>query len=106
MLFALKMKLTLHPFKDRTCTRASLPEPEKPKQPKLSKEEEIIRDKWTRLLEMVSKGRLDPLMTFWEREGSTIGGVDTVIPEWTGERWLRYCKWLHMPGTKMSLDGY
>jgi len=37
---------------------------------------------------MVSKGRLDPLMTFWEREGSTIGGVDTVIPEWTGERWV------------------
>jgi hypothetical protein len=63
------------------------PEPEKPKQPRLSKEEEIIREKWTRLLEMVTKGRLDPLKTFWEREELVIGGVDIAIPEWTGERW-------------------
>lgn len=64
----------------------SVPEPEKPKQPKLSKEEEALREKWTRLLEMVSKGRLDPLKTFWEREETVIGGVDMIIPEWTGER--------------------
>ena len=63
------------------------PEPEKPKQPKLSKEEEIIREKWARLLEMVTKGRLDPLKIFWEREELVIGGVDMAIPEWTGERW-------------------
>ena len=62
------------------------PEPEKPKQPKLSKEEEILREKWDRLLEMVVKGRLDPLKAFLDRECSTIGGVDAPIPEWTGER--------------------
>ena len=62
------------------------PEPEKPKQPKLSKDEEILREKWDRLLEMVVKGRLDPLKAFLERESSTIGGVDAQIPEWTGER--------------------
>ncbi|TFK39410.1 hypothetical protein BDQ12DRAFT_681737 [Crucibulum laeve] len=61
-------------------------EPEKPKQPKLTKEEEILREKWVRLLEMVNKGRLEPLRTFWEREGGTIGGVDVAIPEWAGER--------------------
>ena len=62
------------------------PEPEKPKQPKLSKDEEILREKWDRLLEMVIKGRLDPLKAFLDRESSTIGGVDAQIPEWTGEK--------------------
>ncbi|KAF8159800.1 hypothetical protein B0H34DRAFT_704885 [Crassisporium funariophilum] len=61
-------------------------EPEKPKQPKLSKEEEVFREKWNRLLEMVIKGRLEPLKAFLERESGTIGGVDAQIPEWTGER--------------------
>ncbi|KAJ7089684.1 hypothetical protein B0H15DRAFT_838776 [Mycena belliarum] len=60
--------------------------PERPKPAKLSKEEEILRDKWARLLEMVSKGRLDPLKAFWEREGSNLGGVDTPIPDWVGEK--------------------
>ncbi|KII85831.1 hypothetical protein PLICRDRAFT_56310 [Plicaturopsis crispa FD-325 SS-3] len=59
----------------------------KPKQPKLTKEEEAYREKWTRLLEMVSKGRLEPLKSFWEREGGNLGGVDAPIPEWAGERW-------------------
>ena len=62
------------------------PEPEKPKQPKLSKDEEILREKWNRLLEMVIKGRLDPLKAFLDRESSAIGGVNAQIPEWTGER--------------------
>jgi hypothetical protein len=70
----------------KTIPTVPAPEPEKPKQHKLSKDEEIIREKWARLLEMVSKGRLDALKTFWEREDLTIGGVDSKIPEWTGEK--------------------
>jgi len=62
------------------------PVPEKPKQPKLSKEEEAFREKWNRLLEMVTKGRLEPLKVFWERESTTLGGIDAKIPEWTGEK--------------------
>ncbi|KAJ7743108.1 hypothetical protein B0H16DRAFT_1423054 [Mycena metata] len=62
------------------------PAPEKPKPIKLSKEEEIFREKWSRLLEMVGKGRLEPLKSFWEREGENLGGVDAFIPEWTGEK--------------------
>ncbi|KAF7356857.1 bVLRF1 domain-containing protein [Mycena venus] len=65
---------------------AAAPAPEKPKPVKLSKEEEILREKWARLLEMVSKGRLEPLKSFWDREGENLGGVNTSIPEWTGER--------------------
>lgn len=65
---------------------AAPPVPEKPKPVKLSKEEENFREKWTRLLEMVSKGRLDPLKSFWEREGANLGGVDALIPDWAGER--------------------
>jgi hypothetical protein len=77
---------------------ASLPKPrpyptqpapessEKPRPPRLTKEEELCRDKWSRLLDMVSKGRLEPLKGFWEREGQDIGGVDAPIPEWTGDR--------------------
>ncbi len=62
------------------------PLPDKPKAPVLTKEEELLRDKWGRLLEMVSKGRLEPLKAFWEREGVGLGGVNTAIPEWAGER--------------------
>ena len=72
--------------KPKPMPTAMAPEPEKPKPPKLTKEEEIFREKWARLLEMVSKGRLEPLMSFWEREGSNMGGIDATIPEWTGER--------------------
>ncbi|KAK7445404.1 hypothetical protein VKT23_014821 [Stygiomarasmius scandens] len=61
-------------------------EQDKPKPVKLTKEEEILREKWSRLLEMVSKGRLEPLKVFWERESKNLGGVDVHIPEWTGER--------------------
>jgi hypothetical protein len=62
------------------------PEPEKPKLPRLSKEEEALRDKWSRLLDMVSRGRLEPLKSFWDREVSSIGSVDVQIPEWAGEK--------------------
>ncbi|KAJ7355571.1 hypothetical protein DFH08DRAFT_772665 [Mycena albidolilacea] len=65
---------------------ASAPAPEKPKPVKLSKEEEILREKWSRLLEMVSKGRLEPLKSFWDREGANLGGVDAPIPDWAGEK--------------------
>jgi len=34
---------------------------------------------------MISKGRLDALKAFWEREGDNLGGIDVAIPEWTGE---------------------
>lgn len=78
---------------------ASLPKPrarprtptQQPKAPekkvvKLSKEEEAYRDKWDRLLDMIKKGRFEPLKAFWEREAETFGGVDAPIPEWTGEK--------------------
>ncbi|KZT51933.1 hypothetical protein CALCODRAFT_521041 [Calocera cornea HHB12733] len=58
------------------------PPPPKPVVPKLTKEEEAERDRWRRLIDMVRKGRLEPLKAFWEREASTMGGVDAPIPEW------------------------
>lgn len=61
-------------------------EPEKMKIPKLSKEEEALRERWSRLLEMVNKDRVESLKAFWERESSTIDSVDVQIPEWTGEK--------------------
>jgi hypothetical protein len=64
----------------------STPVATKSKEPKLSKEEELLRDKWTRLLDMVVHGRLDALKDFWEREGKGLGGTDTRIPLWAGER--------------------
>lgn len=60
-------------------------EVEKPKVVKHSKEEELLRDKWSRLLEMIGKGRLEALKQFWEREGAAMGGVNAQIPEWMGE---------------------
>lgn len=35
---------------------------------------------------MVGKGRLEPLKAFWDREGASLGGIDTRIPEWAGEK--------------------
>ncbi|KAF6753042.1 cytoplasmic protein [Ephemerocybe angulata] len=77
---------------------ASLPKPkpvpvpvapverEKTQVQKLTPEEEALREKWSRLIEMVTKGRIEPLKVFWERERDTIGGIDTPIPEWAGEK--------------------
>ncbi|KAI0350675.1 hypothetical protein OH77DRAFT_1430671 [Trametes cingulata] len=59
---------------------------EKPAQPQLSPAELQLRDKWTRLLDMIKRGRLDTLKAFWEREGASLGGVNTPVPEWTEER--------------------
>jgi hypothetical protein len=64
----------------------SAPLATKAKEPKLSKEEELLREKWARLLDMVIHGRLDALKDFWEREGEGLGGIDTRIPPWAGEK--------------------
>jgi len=74
--------------KPRPEPRVATPQPKAPekKPEKLSREEEIVRDKWDRLLDMVKKGRLEPLKTFWEREQRAFGGVDTSLPEWAGEK--------------------
>lgn len=57
---------------------------EKPLQ--LTREEQLLRDKWDRLLDMVTRGRLDALRAFWEREGASLGGIDVPVPEWAGQR--------------------
>jgi len=35
---------------------------------------------------MIIHGRLDALKDFWEREGEGLGGIDTIIPPWAGEK--------------------
>jgi len=62
----------------------STPVTMKAKGPKLSMEEELLRDKWSRLLDMADHGRLDALKDFWERDGKALGGIDARIPLWTG----------------------
>jgi len=62
----------------------STPVATKAKEPRLSREEELVRDKWNRLLDMVAHGRLDALKDFWEREGRGLGEIDVRIPSWTG----------------------
>ncbi|KAG2122118.1 hypothetical protein DEU56DRAFT_832845 [Suillus clintonianus] len=69
-----------------TPSSTPAPAPEKAKPLRLTKEEEAYREKWSRLLDMISKGRSEPLKSFWEREGASLGGVDAPIPEWTGDR--------------------
>lgn len=73
------------PPKPKPPTTAPPPSSKEPKEPKLSKEEELFRDKWARLLDMIARGRLEALRSFWEREAANMGGVDARIPEWTGE---------------------
>ena len=62
--------------------------PVQPQPPKLTKEEETLKEKWGRLLEMVSRGRLEPLKAFWEKEHANLGGggeIDIKVPKVTGE---------------------
>ena len=50
---------------------------------RLTKEEERARDLFHRLLEMVRKGRLEALKTFWEKNGlELLAGVNAPLPEW------------------------
>ncbi|KLO19275.1 hypothetical protein SCHPADRAFT_992806 [Schizopora paradoxa] len=74
--------------KPKPQPRAATPQPKasEHKPEKLSKEEELLRDKWDRLIDMIKKGRMEPLKAFWERENFTFGGVDTALPEWIGEK--------------------
>ncbi|CAE6528003.1 unnamed protein product [Rhizoctonia solani] len=60
------------------------PVPDKPAKEKpvaLSKEEELVRDRWRRVIDMVVKGRIDPLKVFWEKNSDTIT-ANTTIPGW------------------------
>ena len=64
--------------------------PVQPRPPKLTKEEEALKEKWERVLEMVSKGRLESLKQFWEKEqpnlvGGGGEGVDIRVPKVAGE---------------------
>ena len=64
--------------------------PAQPQLPKLTKEEEMLKDKWERVLEMISKGRLEPLKPFWEKEhmnlvGGGGDGIDIRVPRVAGE---------------------
>ena len=72
--------------KPKVQVPVSAPLATKAKEPKLSKEEELLREKWARLLDMVIHGRLDALKDFWAREGEGLGGIDTRIPPWAGEK--------------------
>lgn len=74
--------------KPKPQPRPATPQPKAPEKKvvKLTKEEENLRDKWDRLIDMVKKGRIEPLKAFWEREQHTFGGVDATLPEWTGEK--------------------
>ncbi|KAI0955115.1 hypothetical protein AcW1_006794 [Taiwanofungus camphoratus] len=71
-----------------TSPVADPPQPEKPKEkpPQLTQEEELLHEKWSRLLDMVSKGRLDALKALWERESTSLGSIDTPLPERTGSK--------------------
>lgn len=50
--------------------------------PKLTPEEERLREKWSRLIDLISRGKVDPLKSFWTREEPTFGGIDVRIPDW------------------------
>ena len=82
----------------------STPVATKAKEPKLSKEEELVRDKWTRLLDMAVHGRLDALKDFWEREGKGLGGIDARIPSWTGVKVATLLQYVAQAGQEDITD--
>ncbi|KIJ55413.1 hypothetical protein M422DRAFT_151545 [Sphaerobolus stellatus SS14] len=63
-------------------TPAPVPAPSsKPVIPKLSKEEEVRREKWSRLVDMVTRGRVEVFRDLWQREGDNLGGINVRVPE-------------------------
>lgn len=57
-------------------------QPAIPPPPKLTLEEERLKEKWLRVLEIVTKGRVDTMKAFWAREEESLGGVDARVPDW------------------------
>ncbi|KAJ3576473.1 hypothetical protein NP233_g406 [Leucocoprinus birnbaumii] len=57
-------------------------QPLPPPKPKLTKEEEVLKDKWLRAFEMISRDRLEALKSFCDREADALGGVNALIPEY------------------------
>ncbi|KAF5361747.1 hypothetical protein D9756_002605 [Leucocoprinus leucothites] len=53
-----------------------------PPKPKLTKDEEVLKDKWLRAFEMISRDRLEALKSFWDREADALGGINGLIPEY------------------------
>lgn len=67
---------------------APQPAPVKQSAPKLSPEEEARLDRRQRLIDMVRKGRMEPLPRFWERHQAEFGGVDAAFEEEDGATML------------------
>ena len=78
---------SLQPKTRPVPSQSQTPQPVKEKEtkPKLSAEEESRRERRNRLIDMVRKGRLEPLQAFWEKHSGTFGGVDEVVEEWADE---------------------
>ncbi|KAI5451984.1 hypothetical protein NCC49_001283 [Naganishia albida] len=58
------------------------PKPVKEAAPKLSPEEESYRERRRRLIDMVKKGRMEPLAPFWAKYGESLGGVNARAEAW------------------------
>ncbi|KAJ9100091.1 hypothetical protein QFC19_005771 [Naganishia cerealis] len=59
--------------------------PIKESAPKLSAEEEAHRERRRRLIDMVRKGRIEPLLPFWQKYGASLGGVDAKAESWVDD---------------------
>jgi hypothetical protein len=58
---------------------------EKIVKPQLTSEEEAYREKRNRLVDMVRKGRMEPLQALWQKNGDGFGGVDKAVEDWADE---------------------
>lgn len=71
-------------------TTPAAPQPKKEKVIKLTKLEELERDRWERLVEMVKKGKVEAVSNFLDKYGpelETVGsGVWGTLPSWMEER--------------------
>lgn len=50
--------------------------------PKLTKDDEILKNKWIRAFDMISRDRLEAFKAFWDREADALGGINALIPEY------------------------
>jgi hypothetical protein len=78
---------SLQPKTRPIAPSASTPavKPAKEIAPKLSAEEEAHRERRRRLIDMVKKGRMEPLLPFWEKYGLSLGGVNAKAESWVDD---------------------
>ncbi|GAA5860137.1 hypothetical protein JCM8547_009197 [Rhodosporidiobolus lusitaniae] len=95
---------TLPPPVPTVTPPSSASEKKKPEEPRLTKEEELERDRWSRLLEMTRKGRLEALSSFLDKYGPELESGTSSSPSSSSDSDQPKEPWMTLPAFLFTLD--